>query len=80
MPPIRHKYLYWDEFERFAYTHSILVFQYFPRTNREESVEGISQRLKAVSYSASVTALITSHVGFFLVLYPHISIHPAEGR
>jgi len=63
------KYLYWDEVERFADTHSILVFQYFPRTNRGEFVEGISQRLKAVSYSTSVTALITSHVGFFLVLH-----------
>ncbi len=64
------KYLYWDEVKRFADTHSILVFQYFPRTNREDFVEGISQRLKAVSYSTSVTALITSHVGFFLVLHP----------
>jgi len=69
------RYLYWDEVERFADTHSILVFQYFPRTNREEFVEGISQRLKAVSYSTSVTALITSHVGFFLVPHP---LH--EGR
>jgi len=44
------KYLYWDEVERFANTHSILVFQYFQRTNREEFIEGINQRLKAVSY------------------------------
>ncbi len=69
------KYLYWDEVERFADTHSILVFQHFPRTNREEFVEGISQKLKAVSHSTSVTALITSHVGFFLVMH---SCH--EGR
>lgn len=69
------KYLYWDEVERFADTHSILVFQYFPRTIRKKFVERISLRLKAVSYSTSVTALITSHVGFFLVLHP---LH--EGR
>jgi hypothetical protein len=69
------KYLYWDEVERFADTHSILVFQYFPHTNREEFVEGISQRLKAVTYSTLVTALITSHVVFFLVPHP---LH--EGR
>ena len=64
------KYLYWDEFERFADTHSILVFQYFPRKKRKEFVEGINQRLKAVSNSASVMALKTSHVGFFLALHP----------
>jgi hypothetical protein len=69
------KYLYWDEVERFADNHSILVFQYFPRTKREEFVEKKSQRLKAVSYSTSITALITSHVGFFLVMHP---LH--EGR
>ena len=69
------KYLYWDEVERFADTHSILVFQYFPHQKRKEFVERISQRLKAVSYSTSVTALITSHVGFFLVQH---SLH--EGR
>jgi len=62
------KYLYWDEVERFANTHSILVFQYFPRKKREEFIEGICQRLKAISNSTSVTALKTSHVGFFLVL------------
>jgi hypothetical protein len=64
------KYLYWDEVERFADTHSILVFQYFPRKNRKEFVEGISQRLKTVSNSASVMALKTSQVVFFLVLHP----------
>ena len=64
------KYLYWDEGERFADTHSILVFQYFPRKKRDKYVEGRIQRLKAVTYSTSVTALITSHVGFFLVLHP----------
>jgi hypothetical protein len=69
------KYLYWDEVEGFTQTHSILVFQFFPRENREEFVEGISQRLKAVSHSTSVTALSTSHVGFFLAIHP---LH--EGR
>jgi hypothetical protein len=69
------KYLYWDEFERFADTHSILVFQYFPRKKKVEFIEEISQRLMAVSSSTSVTALITSYVGFFLVLHP---LH--EGR
>lgn len=64
------KYLYWDEVERYADTHSILVFQYFPRTNREEFVEKTIQRLMAVSYSTSVSAWITSHVGFFLVGHP----------
>ena len=64
------KYLYWDELERFVDTHSILVYQHFPRKPREEFIEGMSQRLKAVSYSTSVTALRTSHVGFFLVPHP----------
>jgi hypothetical protein len=64
------KYLYWDEVERFANTHSLLVFQYFPRKPKEEFIEGISQRLRAVSPSASVTALKTSDVGFFLFLHP----------
>jgi hypothetical protein len=40
-----------------------------------EFIEDISQGLKAVSYSTSVTALITSHVVFFLVPHP---LH--EGR
>jgi hypothetical protein len=43
--------------------------------NREEFVDRISHRLIAVSHSTSVTALITSHVGFFLVMHP---LH--EGR
>jgi hypothetical protein len=64
------KYLYWDEVERFAHTHSILVFQYFPRKPRKEFIEEISQRLMAVSNSASVTPLKTSHVGYFLALHP----------
>jgi len=64
------KYLYWDEVERFADSHSILVFQYFPRKKRKKFVKERSQRFKAVSHSTSVTALITSHVGFFLVPHP----------
>jgi hypothetical protein len=64
------KYLYWDEVERFANTHSILVFQYFPRTNREKFVEITIQRFMAMSYSTSVSTLITPHVGFFLVRHP----------
>jgi hypothetical protein len=64
------KYLYWNEVERFADTHSILVFQYFPRKIRREFIEATSQRLKAVSCSTSVMALITSYVGFFLALHP----------
>jgi hypothetical protein len=64
------KYLYWDEVERFTDTHSILIFQYFPRKPREKFIEETNQRLKAVSSLASVMALITAHVGFFLVLHP----------
>ncbi|MFC2165950.1 hypothetical protein ACFLT2_13260, partial [Acidobacteriota bacterium] len=70
-----NKYLYWDEVERFTDTHSIFVYQHFPRKPRVEFIEDISQRLKAVSYSTSVTALRTSHVVFFLVSHP---LH--EGR
>jgi hypothetical protein len=69
------KYLYWDEVKRFTGTHSILVFQYFPRTNRKEFVERINQRFMAMSHSTSVSVLITTHVGFFLVRHP---LH--EGR
>jgi hypothetical protein len=65
-----YKHLYWDEVERFVDTHSIMVYQHFPRKPREEFVEEISQRLKAVSYSSSVTALRTSNVVFFLVPHP----------
>jgi hypothetical protein len=64
------KYLYWDEVERFADTHSILVFQYFPREPREEFIEERSQRLKTVSHSTSVMALRTSDVVFFLIPHP----------
>jgi hypothetical protein len=64
------KYLYWDEVERFADTHSILVYQHFPRKPREEFIEERCQRLKAVSYSTSVTALRTADVVFFLVPHP----------
>jgi hypothetical protein len=64
------KYLYWNEVERFTDTHSILVFQYFPRMNREKFVKKTVQRLMAMSYSTLVSALISAHVGFFLVRHP----------
>jgi hypothetical protein len=71
------KYVYLDELSLFAEAGaSLLIYQHFPRVQREPYVEASLARLRAVLESKYDTfAARTSHVGFlFAVTEPHC--HP----
>ena len=61
------KHLYWRELERvFQRGHSLLVFQHFCRSRRDEFVARLKGELKQRTGGASVLALCTAH-GVFLL-------------
>lgn len=62
------KFLYRDEVAR-AYErgHSLLIYQHFPRENRERFIERISRDLKEITGAQEVVPHVSAHVVFFEV-------------
>jgi crotonobetainyl-CoA:carnitine CoA-transferase CaiB-like acyl-CoA transferase len=65
------KYLYWHELrDAFQATHSILVYQHFPRVRREPFIEAQSQRVLSETGASEVLSFRTAHVLFLLAPQP----------
>ncbi len=62
------KFLYWAELAH-AYRSglSVLVYQHFPRERRNRFIPSLQQRLADETGAPEVTAVVTPHVGFFLL-------------
>jgi hypothetical protein len=69
------KYIYWTEL-RAAYgkSHSLLVYQQFPRVERTRFVPFLADRLGEELRAMRVQAFTTPHVAFFLA---HQAVHSA---
>ncbi len=65
------KYLYKDEVKA-AYNegHSLLIYQHFPRENRETFIKRVANDLHAQADLSKIYVFRTSHVAFFLVAAP----------
>jgi len=65
------KYLYWSEV-RLAWERggSLLIFQHFPRENREAYIDRLMSRLKQEAARAIVTPLRSTNVLFLLACQP----------
>jgi hypothetical protein len=65
------KYLYWDEIRR-AWTQesSLLIFQHFPRQNREQYTSRLARELREHLSDGEVVPLITSNVLYLLAYQP----------
>ena len=62
------KYLHWKEIERFWEAgHSLLIYQHFPRVEREPFIEDKACELAHKTGAPEVTSFGTSHVVFFLL-------------
>ena len=62
------KYLYWRELaEAYAAGHSVLVYQHFPRVQRDAYVADRSARIYAETGASAVISFRTAHVVFLLV-------------
>jgi hypothetical protein len=65
------KYLYWDEIElAWVRRASLIVFQHFPRQNREQYVSRLASQLARHVPGGDVVPLITSNVVYFLACQP----------
>jgi len=61
------KYLYWDEIERFYQAgHSLLLYQHFQRTNRNQFVRETTHELERRTGASKVQPFVTQHTVFFL--------------
>ena len=66
------KYLYWDELrETFNAGHSVLVYQHFPRVERDKFVRELGGEMMHCTGAPEVFSFRTPHVAFFLVSQPH---------
>jgi hypothetical protein len=62
------KYLYWSEVSKaFAAKHSILVYQHFPREERNKFAASLAAKLRGSTGGAEVYSFRTRHVIFVLV-------------
>lgn len=65
------KYLYWDELMRtYAASHSVLVYQHFPRAERIAFLETISATIRERTGASEVLSFRTANVAFLLVPQP----------
>jgi len=65
------KYLYWSEVQAsFEAGHSILIYQHFPRMNRQSYINNLVQQFKAVTKAKCIFYYKTRHVVFFLLTQP----------
>jgi len=65
------KYLYWQEIEDFwKARHSLLIYQHFPRVERDLYIESKARQLAEKTGAPEVISFHTSHVVFFLVPQP----------
>jgi hypothetical protein len=61
------KYIYWNEIElAWARGASLLIFQHFPRQNRERYISRLAGQLKGRVLGGSVIPLVTSNVVYLL--------------
>ena len=61
------KYLLWRELtDTYLAGHSVLVYQHFPRRNRQQYIDHMSQRIADATGATEVLAFRTAHVVFFL--------------
>lgn len=71
IPPGRagsSKYVYWTELQdAFQRGHSLLIYQHFPRVNRDRFVPFLATRLAEELGSRHVVGFRTAHVAFLLV-------------
>ena len=66
------KYIYWGEIEEiYSKGHSLLIYQHFPRVQRDRFIPFLADRLADELRATQVTAFRTPHVAFFLVQQPH---------
>lgn len=69
------KYVYLDEIAAFyASGKSVLVYQHFPRVEREAFIASCVDRLRAVAGDATVWAFRTKHVVFLLLINPRTGV------
>ncbi len=65
------KYLYWREVTAsFKAGHSILIYQHFPRMNRESYINNLVLQFKAITEAKRIFYYKTRHVVFFLLAQP----------
>jgi len=65
------KYLYWSEVKAlYQAGHSILIYQHFPRMQRESYIRNLVQRFKAITQVGRIFCYKTRHVVFFLLTQP----------
>jgi hypothetical protein len=66
------KYIYWREIkEIYSKGHSLLIYQHFPRVQRDRFIPFLADRLADELWATRITAFRTPHVAFFLVQQPH---------
>jgi hypothetical protein len=68
------KYLYWHELvHATARGHSVLVYQHFPRVQRESYISQMAEQMRERTGGGAVYAFQTARVAFFLLpAEPHI--------
>jgi hypothetical protein len=65
------KYVWFDEVADFYVSgKSVLVYQHFPRENRDRYLRRRSEELQAHCPRSRIVALKTSYVAFFLAVHP----------
>ena len=81
------KFVFLDEVEGFyAAGKSILIYQHFPRVQRDAFAASCATRLKTVAPGAEIWRFATSHVLFLLLIHPDApsslteALHDASGR
>lgn len=67
-----YKYIFMEEIEYvWNRNHSILIYQHFPRVERDTYVRRQLERVSAAVGGASTTAILTSHVAFLFCFQNH---------
>ena len=62
------KYLYWNEVKTsYRAGHSILIYQHFPRMQRESYIQNLVKHFKAITDVSCIFYYKTRHVVFFLL-------------
>ncbi len=65
------KFLYFDEVADFyASRKSLLIYQHFPRIERNSFISSCAERLRSIVSGAALWVFSTPHVAFFLVIHP----------
>jgi len=65
------KYLYWREVQAsFEAGYSLLIYQHFPRMNRQSYINNLIQQFKTITKAKCIFYYKTRHVVFFLLAQP----------